>query len=199
MPTPVPPSEPVVFGTSIEALVDRALRGRMTPQAQAGIQALGIDLRRLKVAYDYTTWVKLQQLLVDLFYPRLTREQALQQLGRDYIQGLEHTLVGKALFAMSRLSGVRKMLERMTRNVRTANNYMESLLEPLPDGTFLLHYQVVPALVPAMQKLPSPSPHYFHGILQAAMAATGARDIRVDLEQIHPADLRWSYRVAYSA
>jgi len=192
------PTEPVVFGTSIEALVERALRGRMTPQASSGIQALGIDLRKLRVAYDYPTWVKLQQLLVDLFYPSLPRDQAMRQLGQDYMKGLEQTLVGKAIFAMSRLSGTRKMLERMTRNVRSANNYMESELEQQPDGTYRLHYRVVPALLPAMQLLPMPSPYYFQGILQAALGAAGAREVRVELEKIEEAQRRCTYRVAYS-
>ena len=99
------------------------------------------------------------------------------------MRGLEHTLVGKAIFAAGRLAGPRRTLERMTRNVRSANNYMESRLEALPDGSHRMEYFVVPPLLPAMAALPPPSVHYFHGILEAAIEASGAKQQSVVLEE----------------
>ena len=194
-------NEPAVFGTSIEALVDRALggAGKLDEPTRQVLRDLKIDLKNLRTAYDYGTWVQLLTFLTGHMYPSLSEEQAYFQLGKDYLNGLEKTLIGKAIFAMGRMVGPVKMLERMTRNVRTANNYMESVLEPQPDGSYKMVYRVVDALLPAMKQFRPPSTAYFHGILQAALEASGAKEISV-VKESHDVEKREAvFRLKFKA
>lgn len=189
--------EPVVFGTSIEALLSRAVRGRLDPPVLQLLSDLKIDLDRLAVAYEYLVWKKLLDGLVQHFYPGVPSEQAHYRLGQDYLRGLEHTLVGKALFAFARLAGPKKMLERMTRNVRTANNYLQARYEVGPDGIERIHYEVVEALLPKMKTLPPPSVGYFLGILQAGLEHAGLKEVVTEVESYDAERLAAVIRLRY--
>jgi len=58
--------------------------------------------------------------------PALERDEALERLGEDFFRGFSSTLIGQALKAMMRVIGTRRSLQRMERNFRTGNNYMET-------------------------------------------------------------------------
>lgn len=191
-------TEPVVFGTVVEALVQRTLHKKLDAAARERLAALGVDVHNVQVAYAYPTWRALQSELARGVYPSLPLDEAERRLGQDYLRGLEHTLVGKAVYAMMHFAGPRRMLEKMTRNVRTANNFMESRLEALPDGTYRMHYGVVPELAAKMRDLPPPSLHYFRGVLEGALTAAKVRDIRVDVESVIEGGRAAIYRISFA-
>lgn len=192
-------TEPVAFGTAVEALVQRTLHGKLDARARERLRAIGVEVDNVQVAYAYTTWRALLDELVQLIYPGLPRDEAERRLGQDYLRGLEHTIVGKAVYAMMHFAGPRRMLEKMTRNVRTANNFMESRLEPLADGTYRMHYSVVPELAARMRTHPPPSLHYFRGILEGALTAAKVKDIRVELESTSDDGRAAAYRISFTA
>jgi uncharacterized protein (TIGR02265 family) len=90
------------------------------------------------------------------------------------------------------------MLERMTRNARGANNYLETRLEYAPDGSSRMHVSIVPPLQEAMKKLPPYHAHYFRGILHAALEASNAKGIEVTIEEHDVENKRTVYAIRYA-
>ena len=185
--------EPVIFGSMFEAIF-QGLSGRLDEQRKGLVLAAGVDPDNLLTAYSIDTFHSTMQALHQAFYPSMSRDNAMYQLGRDYILGMKSTVIGRAIYAMATLIGPRRTLERMTKNARTSNNFSTTSLETLPDGALRM-YTSVPAEFEPILGNKSISPHYFRGILKEALAQTGAPNAVVTLEREEPALTRAWYRI----
>lgn len=124
---------PVIFGNTYESLFN-GLKGRLDAEAEQKLAALGVDMKRLDPAYPVEVFHRSLRILADSAFPSLSIDEAMFELGRAFVLGMASTTVGKALYTLSRVIGPRRMLERMTRNARTSNNFSESSLEVAPDA-----------------------------------------------------------------
>lgn len=129
--------EALVFGPTFEALA-RALSLRLTPDAVTRFKAIGIDFEHLLPAYPFETWVKAMDLGSQLVMPNATEKERHLAMGRRMVDSYGESLVGKALLTAIRVIGPRRMLERMARNLRTANNYTETKVTAQADGSYEL-------------------------------------------------------------
>ncbi len=117
--------ERVVFGETFEALYHRALRGRLSPELIKQLRAAGIDVDRPFLAgYPLQVWMRGLDLLAPSLDPKLSFEEATWQIGEDFIFGFAQTVLGRAVFAVLRVVGPMRSLERMGRNFRNGNNYV---------------------------------------------------------------------------
>lgn len=158
---------PVVFAASYESLI-RALRGHLNADVYAQYRALGVDLERpLSAAYPLETWVKSLELACELLAPGQPREQQSHVVGTRVVLSFAETTVGKATFALLRIMGPRRGLERMRRNLRMSNNYSETTLKELPDGGVELWCSQVTF------------PHYYRGVFEAGLISLGAKNVVV--------------------
>ncbi len=164
-------AEPLVFSQSFEALL-RALgaRGGVTTENKARFREIGVDYDgRLLPAYPLAVWVKPMELGSELVSPGAPQERRHFELGRLMVDSYGETLVGRALLAVMRVIGPRRTIERMTRNLRTTNNYTESSLEPMPDGrTKVWCSRVV-------------SPAFYRGMFTRTVEAAGGKDVKVEV------------------
>lgn len=159
-------SEPVVFTSAYESLL-RALGDRLDPAAKARFRAHGVDLDRpLLPAYPLATWIRSLEVACELIAPGQSREVQTHLLGRRIVLSFAETTVGKATFALLRIIGPHRGLERMRRSLRMSNNYSETTLERGPDG-----YELWCNLVSF--------PHYYRGLFEAGLESVGARDVEV--------------------
>src|SRR5271168_4528786 len=102
-------AERLVFSPSVEALLIRGVGERMTPGLADQLRALGIDLGKpLLPAYRSDTWQQAVDLIAKELYPGEPMGEAQRRLGESTVVGWEHTLVGKAMFAITRLYGPRR-------------------------------------------------------------------------------------------
>jgi uncharacterized protein (TIGR02265 family) len=83
-------------------------------------------------------------------------------------------LVGRAVLAMMRIIGPRRSFERMTRNLRTTNNYTESRFELRPDGSLVLWCSRVV------------SAEFYRGMFSRTLEAAGGHDAKVEVLSIDP-------------
>lgn len=157
---------PVVFGTSVEALV-RVLGQSRTPEVQSRFLALGVDLERPNPAYPYETWLDALRLAMALKWPGVTEEEASYRMGRAIFESYGQTLMGSALLQLLKVLGPRRGLERMTRNLRTTNNYSETRLTVVGPNQYQLWVNKVAF------------PQYFRGLLEAGLEFSGARSLSV--------------------
>jgi uncharacterized protein (TIGR02265 family) len=138
-------NEPVIFTQSVESLFVHALGGRLDATVREELRRLGLDLDRpLLPAYPVRTWEAALVLAGRTLFPQVTPAEARFELGRLMIAHYDDTVLGKAVVAMGRLIGPRRTLERMTRNIRTSNNYVQSTLEELPGGELRMTSSVLP-------------------------------------------------------
>lgn len=162
------PDEALVFGPTFEALA-RALGARLTASLRAEFRALGVDFdHALLPAYPFTTWVKAMDLASQTVLPNAPENERHTAMGRRMVDSYGETLVGRALLTAIRVIGTRRTLERMARNLRTANNYTETKLTPGPDGSTVLWCSRVASTA------------FYCGMLQRALEVSGGRDVVVE-------------------
>jgi uncharacterized protein (TIGR02265 family) len=178
--------EPVVFGTAFEGLLVRGLGARLTPQAKVELRAIGVDLDKAYApAYTPEQWVETIEIAARRVFPGKPAAEAHFEIGRIFMQGLERTLIGKAIFAYGRLVGPRRMLGRLTKGFRSSNNYLETQVEERPDGLFVVTRATAEAW-PKLKGHPETSPHYMRGIVYECLLASGAKDARVEIVEYTP-------------
>jgi uncharacterized protein (TIGR02265 family) len=159
---------PVVFGTSVEALV-RVLGPNLDEGVRQRFLDLGVNLERPNPAYPYEQWIDALRLAMAIKWPGLEHEEATYRMGRAIFESYGQTVMGKALLQLVKVLGPRRALERMTRNLRTTNNYSETRLTVVGPNQYQLWVNKVAF------------PHYFRGLIEAGLEFGGARGLFVGI------------------
>jgi uncharacterized protein (TIGR02265 family) len=136
----LPPSERLVFTPSVEGLLVKGLS--LGPEVRAELRALGIDLDRpLLPAYPAALWHEALHLVARRVYPTLGLPEAYLRMGACTVYGLGDTLLGKAMLAMVKLVGPRRMLLRLPNSVKSGSNFAQLDVRELAPNAFLLTSQ----------------------------------------------------------
>jgi uncharacterized protein (TIGR02265 family) len=159
----------LVFENTVEGLFRISLRDRLSSPAWQALRAAGIDpARPLLPAYSQETWRRGLEIAVADLYPFLPREEAWRRLGRDVMEGLMHTVLGRAMVGVSRLLGPLRSLRRLNNTLRSTDNYVESRLTELSPTSCEVWINEV-----------MDQPTYYQGILEACMVLAGGQQVRV--------------------
>ncbi|HYO51327.1 DUF2378 family protein [Archangium sp.] len=159
----------LVFEHTVEGLYRVSLRNRLSPPARQALRAAGIDPSKpLLPAYSYETWRRGLEIAVADLYPLLSREEAWRRMGREVVNGLMHTVFGRAMVGVSRLLGPLRSLRRLNNTLRSADNYVESRLTELSPTSCEVWINEV------MEQ-----PTYYQGVLEACLALAGGQEVRV--------------------
>ena len=159
----------LVFEHTIEGLFRFSLRSRLSSQGWNGLKAVGIDLSKpLLPAYSDETWKRALELTVADLYPLLPREEGWRRLGREVVNGMVHTVMGRAMVGVARLLGPLRSLRRLNNTLRSADNYVESRLTELSPTACEVWINEVMG-----------QPTYYQGIVEACLALAGAQGTRV--------------------
>ncbi|MFO0595524.1 MAG: DUF2378 family protein [Myxococcaceae bacterium] len=155
------------FDTVVEGLWHRALKGRVSDDLRAALKADGLDLsKKPDPAYPAEKMGRWYRLTAKHVFPELNEEDALRALGAEAFRGLTRTVMGAAMMAVLRVLGTRRSLERMTRSMRSGNNYIEATFSSAGRGEATLVFKDVNGL-----------PSYFAGVVEEGGRATGAADM----------------------
>lgn len=159
------PAERLNFPNSIEAVVNHVLEGKVTPKLKELLRAEGVDLDRpLRPAYPADAWSRcLQHIALELF-PNRSAEESFRAMGSSTIDGLQGTMWGRALLAMMRLLGPRRLLIRLQKDIRASDNFTNLVVTELEKT----HFEIAVNWGNAM-------PGYVEGLLGSLMLAGGAR------------------------
>ncbi|MBL8910451.1 MAG: DUF2378 family protein [Archangium sp.] len=161
----VQPSERVVFGGSMEGLY-RALQP-LTPQERAAFLKAGVTGEKFAAAYPLQQYVDVQNASAASRFAHLPEDDRYFEIGRLFIAGYEKTLLGNAMLAMIRLIGPRRSLDRLTRSMRTANNFSEGTHEALAPN----HHRITINF--------TIRPGFYRGILFASLEHAGAKELQI--------------------
>ncbi|RKH12531.1 DUF2378 family protein [Corallococcus sp. CA053C] len=155
--------ERLVFQQSFEGLI-RALGDRLDEPCAKQLRDAGIDPRgKLSVAYPLDVWVGALKLAASVLAPSENLEDGAEVVGRRFLEGYGATLIGSALLAGVRLLGPHRMLDRMTRNLRTGTNYLEARLEQTGPTRYVLTCR--PVVVAG----------FYRGLFAAGLEMSGAK------------------------
>ncbi len=178
-------NEQLVFEQTIEGMFVRGLQGRLSPRARERLKAAGIDVSApLRPAYPFEIWMAGLKVAAEEVFSSHSEQEAMFKLGELLIDGYRETLLGRAVLGMVRVLGPKRTLLRSTQNFRSGNNYTETrLVEVSPTCTELWMNEV------------GPFPSFTQGILLAAMRASGAPGLQVELKDYdgHAATYRVSW------
>lgn len=122
-----PGGEPIVFAEAFDG-ISRAFREKLTPELVAKTRAHGVDLHARQVAYPVDVFLPAFLELAEALIPGddASRPERLRSFGRQTTAAFAHTAIGTATFAMARVIGVRRALQRAGRNIRNTGNYIDA-------------------------------------------------------------------------
>lgn len=153
-------TERVVFQNAVQAFF-RVLPP-ITQRARERFLALGVRPEGPYLpAYTTDQMYALEEVAAEELFPQLGRSEALQRVGELQVGGFGSTALGTALFALLRILGRRRSLERITRSWRSANNCIEATVT-----------EVEPDVVHIWVNYVGRNPEVCLGILNAALKAT---------------------------
>ncbi len=122
---PGPGKEALVWGHTVQGLV-RAGLPRSTPRWRERLRACGLDLDApLAETYTRDQWREFISISAEELFEG-TRDERLYRFGEAFIDEYAKTFIGLAASALLRAVGPKRALEKMTKTLRSANNYSET-------------------------------------------------------------------------
>lgn len=159
----------LIFNHTLQSNL-RMLGQPVAPEYRPGLTALGIDPGKpLLPAYPVETYTAVIDFITGQLWPGLAQEEAGFELGRAFMRSYQETLMGKAVFSVTKMLGPHRTLERMHRNFRSANNYTETRLQKVGPSAYELWFNY------AIRT------GYFRGLLTEGLERAGARELSVAL------------------
>lgn len=122
-------SERLIFGNSVQGMLGAL--GELTPELKAKLTALGVNPDKLLPAYGVPAYVKLLDFIGAERFPKLQGNERDRALGQEFIRGFQKTFVGKATMTLGSVLGPMRATMRLTRTMRTVNNYSSAEAIPL--------------------------------------------------------------------
>lgn len=167
---------PIVYRNTVDAVVERLLvkGNKWTPRLEQELAAIGVRRHDPK-DLPQESWRRMLPLVARELFPHASTHDAHRKLGAAVLTSFAETLVGKALFTTLRVIGVRRGLERMTKNFRVGNNFTDSTLTGAPGNDVELWVSDV-----------NDVPEYIRGLMETACAAAGGKDVQVEVLRFAP-------------
>ncbi|MCI0571067.1 MAG: DUF2378 family protein [Myxococcaceae bacterium] len=174
----------LIFASAVEGLFHNALQGRMTPGLKERLATQGLKLDgKLLPAYTSEVWHRCLEEVVRELWPRVPKEEGYRQLGRQLVVGFRDTLLGRALEVVARAVGVRRLLERMEKNIRNGDNHTRIRFEVVDERHVRMEVSDV-----------TDHPSYYQGILEASTELAGGKEVEVRMLAHHPPGATYSVR-----
>jgi uncharacterized protein (TIGR02265 family) len=158
----------VIYEHAVDALFNRTLGKRLSEKAKARLKAAGLDVARIDRPVPQPVYKECLRIAMEEVYPSLEPGEAALQLGKDLATGYIQTMQGKAAAALTRMLGPRRSLPRMTQNLRSANNFVETTLKELGNGRYEVTINEHHGY-----------PRYIEGGLVTVLPLSGAKNVRV--------------------
>ena len=166
------PREDLVYDFGVESLL-RALGPALTPELKAKVKDAGIDTgEKLLPGYPRAVWERVVVLIAsELSTGDLAAAQ--RALGARLTQGFAGTALGRMLAPAVRLTGVKRVMKQLPRNLTITNNFMKVVLE-----------EVAPTEVRVTASHDSPSAEFLAGVIEGMARYAGAASCEVGYRRV---------------
>lgn len=174
-----------IYAHTVEGLFYKAVRARIGPSLKGRLKPLGIDLDGKAADVPREKWVEALRLTATELFPGVHLDESYRLLGRALIEGYQATLIGKSVVSVLKLLGPARAVQRLEKTLQSGNNYIQARVE-----------QKSPTEFEGWINECNGNTGYVIGVLQAAIEAAGAKEVRVTATSFdgHAATLniRWS-------
>ena len=128
----------LIFASSVEALL-KAAEGNIKPETERRLGELRMGFRRpVDPAYPAESWASAVRLIASDLFPGESPEEQHRKLGGKTVRQFAETFMGKAMFSAAKVMGVKRSLQRMTNNLRTGANFIETRFTVIDDRNYEL-------------------------------------------------------------
>lgn len=128
----------LIFGTAVEPLLTVSA-GKLSA---AGLQKLGAlrigPPHRVEPAYPADHWAQAVQIISRELFPKLPPDEQHRALGKLTVTQFAEGFMGRAMFTAAKVFGAKRSLERMTRNLQTGANFIQTRTIHVDDRTMEL-------------------------------------------------------------
>ena len=125
----------LIFTSVIESLLSTA-KGNISKGTEKQLNALGLSFTgKLLPAYPAEAWAEAVRLISNDMFPGAQPEEQQRKLGRKTVSHFADTFMGKAMFTAAKVMGARRSLQRMTNNLRTGANFIETRFTVVDERT----------------------------------------------------------------
>lgn len=178
-----------VYEQNVEALLIKAMKGKLSAPCLEELRAKGFDVAKLKSEYSYRDYLGAIVVVRRHVYKDVRDDAAAYRaMGQAMVDGFLETMMGKALGPLMRVVGPSRLVERLPSTFKSGNNYLVSAVTKLAerDYEFRVNYS-------------EPHPAMTQGVLERAVGGLGgARGVEVT--HTRPvADGDWVYRIRWPA
>ncbi len=119
-------SSKLIFSSSVEPLIKVSWE-RLQPAAKQKLGALRLGPpHKLEPAYPSENWASAVKIISADLFPNLPADEQHRTLGLSTVQQFTEGVLGKAMFSAARLFGARRTLERLSHNLRSGANFIET-------------------------------------------------------------------------
>lgn len=138
------PSELLVYEHTISALFLDILGQKLSGRARDAMCTAGIDLsKRMLPGYTLEVFDACMEIAARDVFPELSLPDGMRTIGRLQVEAFASTIVGKASMAILRVVGFERGLRQVARSWAGANNFVDTELVHLPDGTIEVRVNIV--------------------------------------------------------
>lgn len=124
----------LIFSAAIESLL--SVTDGIKPQTRQALAALRMGPpHKVEPAYPAKDWATAVKLVGADLFPDDDAFNQQRKVGAAAVTRFSEGLLGKAMFGVARLMGARRSMERMTRNLRTGANFIETRLTVIDEKT----------------------------------------------------------------
>lgn len=174
--------EKLFFDGFVEAMIVRPYGPRLTTRAKQRLRERGLDLgAKLHPGYPSHLLVGWLDVLADELFPGTPRPQAHETIGRDFIIGWKHTLLGSAIMQVVKLLPAKRALGRLQRNFRSTDNF--TVIEVTDAGPTAVRLHLHDACG---------SVEFFYGLLDEGATISSAKHPRCRLDAVEGAGARFT-------
>ena len=125
----------LIFGTAVEPLVTVS-EGKLGEGARKRLQTLRIGApHRVEPAYPAESWAEAVKIISAELFPKLKPDDQHRALGKLTVTQFAEGFMGRAMFTAAKVFGARRSIERMTRNLQTGANFIQTTCVHLDDRT----------------------------------------------------------------
>lgn len=136
MASDAPARQRLIFSGSIDALMKVVALHPLSPEATKALAALRMGPGfKVEPAYPAEDWARAVKIIGADLYPLEKPDDQHRLVGRATVLQFAESLMGRAMFAAARVIGARRSLERMTHNLRTGANFIETRFTVLDERT----------------------------------------------------------------
>ncbi|PZR15474.1 MAG: hypothetical protein DI536_08480 [Archangium gephyra] len=162
----------LIFSSSVEPLIKISWE-KLKPETKQQLNALRIGPpHKTEPAYPEEVWARAVKIIGGELFPGVAAEEQHRSLGRATVEQFTEGVLGKAMFSAARLFGTRRTLERLSHNLRSGANFIETRFTVLGPDSYELWLNDV-----------SDVPGFYAGLLSAGSGKLDGWPDRIEIKQ----------------